>query len=54
MVKTQKQKQTQREVIEHFDAAHETAAQEQVEDAAKRRYEHTHRIMNTVDGVEIT
>jgi hypothetical protein len=35
LVKAHAQEQSQREVIEHFDAAHETAAQEQVEDTAK-------------------
>jgi predicted glycosyl hydrolase (DUF1957 family) len=54
MLKTQTHEQTQREVIEHFDAAHETAAQKQAEYTAKRCCEHTHRIMNIAAGVETT
>jgi hypothetical protein len=34
MLKTQTHEQTQREVIEHLNSAHETAAQKQAEDAA--------------------
>lgn len=53
MLKTQTQEETQREVIKYLNAAHETAAQKQAEDAAKRRCEHTHRVVNVVAGVEI-
>lgn len=54
MLKTKTQDQTQREVIEHLDAAHETTAQKQAEYTAKRCCKHTRRIMNIVASVEIT
>ena len=50
MLLTQTHKQTQREVIQHLNATNETAAQEQTDDAAQRRYGQTHARLFSADG----